>query len=151
MPTLQFPSQIHIHIITFIFVCVQKYSIKQAVHRTRCSHNSISFIIYCMCCVSHLHFQVCENAQPCPCFSYWWHIQHSVNDVHVLHLCGKWQYRIYLYISQDVVSYTTIPLRQRYYDAENLQQLFKEISITSIFDFLGEIRLFYRIQVLFFS
>ncbi len=36
-------------------------------------------------------------------------------------------------------------VRQRYYDAENLQQLFREISATYIFDFLNEIGLFYRI------
>ena len=34
-------------------------------------------------------------------------------------------------------------VRQRYYEAENLQQLFREISVTDIFDFLWEIRLFY--------
>ena len=35
-------------------------------------------------------------------------------------------------------------VRQRY-DARNLQQLFQEISITYVFDFLYEIGLFYRI------
>ena len=36
-------------------------------------------------------------------------------------------------------------VRQRYYDAENLQQAIPEISVTYIFKFLREIRLFYRI------
>ena len=36
-------------------------------------------------------------------------------------------------------------VRQRYYDAENLQQLFQEISVAYVFDFLCEIGLFYRI------
>ena len=35
-------------------------------------------------------------------------------------------------------------VRQRYYDAKNLQ-LFQEISVTYVFDFLREIGLFYRI------
>ena len=35
-------------------------------------------------------------------------------------------------------------VRQRYYDAENLQQLFHKISITHVSDFLREIGLFYR-------
>ncbi len=39
--------------------------------------------------------------------------------------------------------------RQRYYNAENLQQLFQEISVTYVFDFLHEIGLFYRTLVLF--
>ena len=34
------------------------------------------------------------------------------------------------------------------YEAENLQQLFQEISVTDIFDFLWEIGLFYRIEEL---
>ena len=38
-------------------------------------------------------------------------------------------------------------VRQRYYDAQNVKQLFQEISNTEIFDFLWEIGLFYRIQV----
>ena len=36
-------------------------------------------------------------------------------------------------------------VRQRYYDAEKLQQLFQEISVTYVFDFLREIGLFDRI------
>ncbi len=36
-------------------------------------------------------------------------------------------------------------VRQRYYDAESLQQLFHEINVTYVFDFLHEIGLFYRI------
>ena len=35
--------------------------------------------------------------------------------------------------------------RQRYHDAEDLQQLFHKISVTYVFDFLYEIGLFYRI------
>ena len=36
-------------------------------------------------------------------------------------------------------------VRQIYYDAKDLQQLFQEISVTHVFDFLCEIGLFYRI------
>ena len=36
-------------------------------------------------------------------------------------------------------------VRQRYYDAESLQRLFQEINVTYVFDFLGEMGLFYRI------
>ncbi len=36
-------------------------------------------------------------------------------------------------------------IRQRYYDAEDLQQLFHKISVTYVFDFLYKIGLFYRI------
>ena len=36
-------------------------------------------------------------------------------------------------------------VRQRYYNAESLQQLFQETSVTYVFDFLCEIGLFYRI------
>ena len=36
-------------------------------------------------------------------------------------------------------------VRQGYYDAENLQQLFQEIRVTCVFDFFCEIGLFYRI------
>ncbi len=36
-------------------------------------------------------------------------------------------------------------IRQRYYDAENLQQLFPEMSSTYVFDFLREIGPFYSI------
>ena len=39
----------------------------------------------------------------------------------------------------------TVKLTQRYYDAERLQQLFQEISVTYIFDYLHEIGLFHRI------
>ena len=38
-----------------------------------------------------------------------------------------------------------LEVRQRYFDAEGLQQLFQEIRVTHIFDFVSEIRLFYRI------
>ncbi len=34
-------------------------------------------------------------------------------------------------------------VRQRYFDAESLQQLFQETNVTSVFDFLCEIGLFY--------
>ena len=36
-------------------------------------------------------------------------------------------------------------VRQRYYDVESLHQLFQETNVTYVFDFLREIRLFYRI------
>ena len=36
-------------------------------------------------------------------------------------------------------------VRQTYYDAENLQQLFNKISVTYVFSFLCEIGLIYRI------
>ena len=36
-------------------------------------------------------------------------------------------------------------VRQRYYEAESLQQLFQQISVTYVFEFLHEIGLFYRI------
>ncbi len=36
-------------------------------------------------------------------------------------------------------------VRQRYYDAESLQQLFQETNVTYVFDYLREIGLFYRI------
>ncbi len=36
-------------------------------------------------------------------------------------------------------------VRQKYFDAESLQQLFQETSVTYVFDFLHEIGLFYRI------
>ena len=36
-------------------------------------------------------------------------------------------------------------VRQRYYDAENLQELFQKISVTYVFDFLHEMGLLYRI------
>ena len=35
-----------------------------------------------------------------------------------------------------------VEMRQKYYDAESLQQLFQEISVTYLFDFLHETRLF---------
>ena len=35
-------------------------------------------------------------------------------------------------------------VRQRYYDAENLRQLFQESSVTDVFDFLWEIGLLFR-------
>ena len=38
-----------------------------------------------------------------------------------------------------------VEVRQRYYDAESLQQLFQEIRVTYMFDFLRETGLFYRI------
>ena len=42
----------------------------------------------------------------------------------------------------------TAEVRQRHYDAENLQRLFQEISVAYVFDVLHEIGLFYRIQEL---
>ena len=36
-------------------------------------------------------------------------------------------------------------IRQRHYDAENVQQLVGEINVTYVFDFLCKIGLFYRI------
>ena len=36
-------------------------------------------------------------------------------------------------------------VRQGYYEAENLQKLFREINVTDLSDFLREIGLFYRI------
>ncbi len=36
-------------------------------------------------------------------------------------------------------------VRQKYYDAEILQQLFQQISVTYVLEFLHEIELFYRI------
>ena len=36
-------------------------------------------------------------------------------------------------------------VRHRYYDAENLQQLVQEISVTYVFDFLYEVGLFHRV------
>ncbi len=36
-------------------------------------------------------------------------------------------------------------VRQRYHDAGSLQQLFQETNVTSVFDYLREIGLFYRI------
>ena len=36
-------------------------------------------------------------------------------------------------------------VRERYYEAESLQQLFQQINVTYVFDFLCEIELFYRI------
>ncbi len=36
-------------------------------------------------------------------------------------------------------------VRQQYYEAESLQQLFQETNVTCVFDFLHEIGLFYRI------
>ena len=38
----------------------------------------------------------------------------------------------------------TAKVRQTYYDAETLQQLFQETGLTYVFDFLHEIGLFYR-------
>ncbi len=37
--------------------------------------------------------------------------------------------------------------RKRYYDAKSLQQLFQQISVTYVFDFLRGMGLFYRIWV----
>ncbi len=36
-------------------------------------------------------------------------------------------------------------VRQQYYEAESLQQLFQETNVTCVFDFLCEIGLFYEI------
>ncbi len=36
-------------------------------------------------------------------------------------------------------------VRQRYSEAESLQQLFQQINVTYVFDFVREIGLFYRI------
>ena len=36
-------------------------------------------------------------------------------------------------------------VKQKYYDAESLQKLFQQISVTYVFDFLREVGLFYRI------
>ena len=38
-------------------------------------------------------------------------------------------------------------VRQRYHDAENLQQSFQETSVTYVFDFLCEIQLYYIIII----
>ncbi len=39
----------------------------------------------------------------------------------------------------------TAEVRQKYYDADSLQQLFQETSVTYVFDLLHEVGLFYRI------